>query len=80
MKVKDLIAALSKLDQNLEVYGYTEDESLATDSKPFHIFFVDSVDVSATETFRDENHAPAISFGGSDKSRNIAFINLTTDF
>lgn len=80
MKVKDLIAALSKLDQNLEVYGYTEDDSLASQDRRFHIFFMDSVEVSAAEMFRDKNHAPAIRFGQSEQSRNIAFVNLTTGF
>jgi hypothetical protein len=80
MKVKDLIAALTKLDQNLEVYGYTEDDSLATKDHPSRIFFLDSVEVSAAEAYRNGNHAPAFKFGESDKSRNIAFVNLTTDF
>lgn len=80
MKVKDLIAALGKLDPNLDIYGYTEDESLVSGNRLFHIFHMDGVEVSVAETFRDENHAPAIKFGQSEKSRNIAFVNLTTDF
>jgi hypothetical protein len=80
MKVKDLIAQLSKLDQDLEVYGYMEDESLANKDHACHLFVVDSVDVSAAETFRDEDHTPAIRFGQSDSARNIAFVNLTKDF
>lgn len=80
MKVKDLVAALSKLDQNLEVYGYTEDDSLVTQDRRFHIFFMDGVEVTPAETFRDKNHAPAIRFGQSEQLRNIAFVNLTTDF
>ena len=80
MRVRDLVAALSKLDQNLEVYGYTEDESLATDDHPFHVFFIDGVEVSVAETFRHENHAPGIRFEHTDKARKIAFVNITTDF
>lgn len=80
MKVKDLIAELSKLDQNLQIYGYTEDYSLANEDHRFHIFDIESVDFSAAEIFRDDNHAPAIRFVQSDKSHNIAFVNLTTDF
>lgn len=80
MKVRDLVATLGKLDQNLEVYGYTEDEALATRDRPFHIFFVDSIDVSIAKLFRDKNRAPAIRFGDGENSQKIALINLTTDF
>ena len=80
MKVRDLVTALSKLDPNLEIYGYTEDEALATKDRPFHIFFLESTDVNIAELFRDKNHAPAIRFGDGDNARKIAFINLTTNF
>lgn len=80
MKVKELIEKLEKLEPDLEIYGYTEDESLAKQSKPFHIFDLDSVDVQVAETFRDENREPAITFGESENSRKLVFINVTTDF
>lgn len=80
MKVKELIAKLEKLEPELELYGYTEDESLEKPNKPFHVFYIDSVDVHVAETFRDENRSPCITFGESKNSRKLAFINVTTDF
>lgn len=80
MRVKDLIEKLENLEPDLEIYGYTEDESLARQNKPFHIFGIDSVDVQVAETFRDENRAPAITFGESENSRKLVFINVTSDF
>lgn len=80
MKVKELVAVLSAVDPDLEVYGYTEDEAIASGKHLFRIFHVEGVDVSSAETFRDANHAPSIKFVRSEKSREIAFINLTTDF
>lgn len=80
MKVKDLIKKLESLDPNMDIYGYTEDESLAKQGKLFHIFELDSIDVNIATTFRDRNGAPAITFGEGENSRKLAFINLTTDF
>lgn len=80
MKVKELIAKLEKLEPDLEIYGYTEDESLAKPNKPFYVFDINSVDVQVAETFRDEDRSPSITFGESKNSRKLAFINVTTDF
>lgn len=80
MKVKELIAKLEKLEPDLEIYGYTEDESLATPNKPFYVFDINSVDVQVAETFRDEDRSPSITFGESKNSRKLAFLNVTTDF
>lgn len=80
MKVKELIAKLEKLEPDLEIYGYTEDESLAKPNKPFYVFDINSVDVQVAETFRDEDRSPSITFGESKNSRKLAFLNVTTDF
>ena len=80
MKVKDLIAKLEKLEPELEVYAYTEDESLAKPNKSLHVFDIDNVDVQVAEAFRDEDRSPCITFGESKSSRKLAFINVTTDF
>lgn len=80
MKVKELIAKLEKLEPDLEIYGYMEDESLAKSNNPLYILDIDSVDVQVAEIYRDENRLPCITFGESENSRKLAFINVTTDF
>lgn len=80
MKIKELMESLSKLDQNLEIYGYTEDVQMTAKVRPFQIFYINGIDVSVAERFRDENHEPTIIFGQSENSRSMALINLTTDF
>lgn len=80
MKVKELIAKLEKLEPHLEIYGYTEDESLAKPNNPFYVFDIDNVNVQVGNTFRDEKRSPCITFGESENSRKLAFINFTTDF
>ena len=80
MKVKDLIKNLESLDPNMEIYGYTEDESLAKQDKSSHIFELDSIDVNIAVTFRDRNGEPAITFGDGKNSRKLALINLSTGF
>lgn len=80
MKVKDLIAQLSKIDQNLEVYGYSEDESIATQEKPFRFFAVEDVSVNRAILNRGKYGTPEAVFDSGEGSQNLAFLNMTADF
>jgi len=82
MKVKDLIEQLNKLDPNLELYGYTDDDCLATSDRAYHVFSVESVDESVIESERDSKGRPIFRFSNMEakESRKVAFINVSTDF
>lgn len=80
MKVKDLIARLGTIDQNLEVYGYSEDESIATHDKPFRFFFVDDVSVSDAVLSRGRDGSPGAIFDNGPSSQRLALINISSDF
>lgn len=80
MKVRDLIEALNKVDADLEIYGYTEDEALVTQQHLFRVFFVDGTDVTSAETSRGDDGEPMLRFGSGEGARKLAFLNLTTDF
>jgi hypothetical protein len=80
LKVKDLIAQLSKIDQNLDVYGYSEDESIATHDKPFRFFFIDGVSVNAAILSRGNDGAPQATFDHGPGSQRLALINMSADF
>jgi hypothetical protein len=80
MKVKDLIAALAKLDPGLDVLCYIEDESLVSNGKPVQVLSIDSVGVSRAEPLRGEHGEPMLRFGSGQQSHNITLINVTADF
>lgn len=80
MKVRDLIAQLSKIDQDMEVYGYTEDESFATHDKPFRLFFVDDVSVNSAILTRGNDGTPQANFDSGPGSQRLALINMSVDF
>ena len=80
MKVKDLIFELEKIDPNLEIYGYSEDESIATSKKPFHFFFVDSVSMNRAILSRSTDGSPQAQFDNGHGSQKLALINMVADF
>lgn len=80
MKVKELIAQLGKLDQGLEIYGYCEDESIATEDKPFRFFFVEDVSTTVAILSRAEDRSPQVTFDSGPGSRRYALINVSADF
>jgi hypothetical protein len=80
MKVHELVAKLARLDQNLEVYCYTEDERFATPERPFWLLDVGEVNTIEGEMSRDTDRSPVITFGQSAHSRMIATLEVTSDF
>ena len=80
MKVKDLIKELSKLDENLDILCYTEDEELVPSEDLFRILAIDSVDTTVAEKTRLEDGTPSLKFGESELSQKHATINVTSTF
>lgn len=80
MKVRELITQLEKLDPNLEVYCYTEDERFATEDRPFWIFDLQHVQTVNAELSRDAHHLPVTKFENSPSARTIVTIDVSSDF
>lgn len=80
MKVRDLIEQLGKLDPELELYGYCEDASIATEAKPYHLFWVDDVSVSHVVRGRAEDGSPFATFDFGPDAVPLALVNMTSDF
>jgi len=82
IKVKDLIDQLNKLDPTLDIYGYTEDDCLGTDGRPYLVFSIESTEISIVERERDSKGRPLLKFSDSEQkgAGKVAFINLSTDF
>jgi len=80
MKVKELLAALSKLDQSLDVVCYTEDEALQVNGHMFRLLDIDNVSVSDVEMRRDDSGTLTLKIGKSELSSPIALLQVNSDF
>ncbi len=80
MKVKELITQLQKVDPNLHVMCYAEYEEGPDGSNVTRIFEIDHVSASEAERSRDKEGEPRLTFGRTDRSEKITFINLLSDF
>lgn len=80
MKVKDLIAELSKLDPELLVVGFSEDSDVLEPCQAVRLFELRSVEACNVEFERDEARKPRIRFSVSGEGRPMALLELTTTF
>ena len=79
MKVKDLIAELSKIDQHLEVCCYTEDSFAATHNKGVRAFEIVSVAPVAANRNRDKNGLPTLDILDAQDPRKIALLEISSE-
>lgn len=79
MKVKELIEKLQKLDGNLEVLFYTEDQALVSASEA--VKALDLVGISETKLKLTRNNMGKVqlSFTGTSEERSYALFEITSD-
>jgi hypothetical protein len=80
MKVKELIQKLQKLDAEIDIVLYTEDEIFSAKNHSFRLLEIASIEVSDAEKVRTENGLPYLKFGQSSSSRKHAVLVVTGDF
>ena len=80
MKVKDLVASLQKLDPNLDVYAYCEDEFMDSSKPGFAFYMVDSVDQTRAVLSRDDARKPQVTFGDDKHAQSIAIVSFIADY
>ena len=80
MKVRELVAKLSKLDQELDVLCYTEDSDLLPEKHMFRLLEIDGVEESEGERRRGDDQVPTLKLGKSPHSERLVFINVVSDF
>jgi len=80
MKVRELISQMEKLDPNLEVYCYTEDERFATEGRPFWVLDLQHLQTVDAVLSRDEHGLPITKFENSSSARTIVTIDVSADF
>ena len=73
MKVKELIASLSKLDTNLDIVCTSDS------GNSINYFDIDEISVVDGERGRDENHKPYIDFRKQSTTKTV-IISLESDF
>ena len=78
MRVKELVAELSAMDQGLEVVCYAEDEGLT--GEPPWLLDVVGVKIVEAEKLRDEQGRPQLKFGTSDRSERLVLVEVMGDF
>ncbi|HBO7076144.1 hypothetical protein ACSLV1_26225 [Pseudomonas aeruginosa] len=79
MKVKDLIAQLSKLDPELLLVGYSEDEDVREAGEHIRLFEITGVTAEQCSRSRDESGKARIELTGSGAGHPVALLELTTD-
>jgi hypothetical protein len=80
MKVKELVARLNTLDQELQILCYTEDEPLLAEGHSFRLLDIESVDVSEGEMRRGGDNLPTLKLGKGPSSVKLAMISVVGEF
>lgn len=80
MTVRELIAKLSALDQDLQVVCYTEDEELLAPGHIFRLLAIVDVDVAEGEKLRDSKGHPTMKLGSSPDATRLAVLDVTAHF
>ena len=80
MKVKQLIELLSQLDQEIEIFCYSEEEPLPAPGHQFRILDIDSIDVSEAAKLKGEDEVATFKFGKDTLAKKVAFINVLAQF
>lgn len=79
MKVRELIEALNKLDPNLDIFCWSEDEKLLEDNRMFVLFDIEHVDMLKGHRTRLEDHTPYFKIDNS-APETFATLQVTSDF
>jgi hypothetical protein len=72
MKVRELQDLLSKLDPEIDVVCYSEDEKLLTKGRGFVLFDISAVNATEAEKLRLDDGTPYLKFGKSPAETTIA--------
>jgi hypothetical protein len=80
MKVRELQEKLGKLDPELEVLCYSEDEKLLVEGRGFILFDVLAVNTAEAERLRLDDGTPYLKFGRSPAATTIVTLEATADF
>lgn len=80
VKVRELIASLNNLDQDLDVICYADDLNVLSSGAESAFFHVDRVESASGKMFRDDHGRARLKFGQSEFASTIALVTVLADF
>jgi len=80
MKVRELQQHLSKLDPQLEVVCYSEDDKFLVKGRLFILLDILAVDTIQAERLRLDDGTPYLKLGESPAASRVATLDVTADF
>lgn len=80
MRVRELIKALEKLNPDLDLLVYTEDEDVVEPGQSMRFLYIDGVSTVVGVTSRDERGRVQIDLGLDPEARMIATLDVTSQF
>ena len=80
MTVKELVAALQKFEPSLDVYCFTEDDTLLAPNHEFRVLEISDVKSVNAEKCRGDDDLLSLKIGSSAKSSKHVLIDVTADF
>ncbi|MEQ8227731.1 MAG: hypothetical protein RIA64_06580 [Rhodospirillales bacterium] len=80
MKVRELQEILSKLDSELDLVFYCEDEKFLAEKRAFVLFDLIATTQTDAQPVRLDDETPYLDLGRTDTSSPIALIEITSDF
>ena len=80
MKVRELQDQLRRIDPDLDVVCYSEDEGLLIEGRAFVLFDVSAVDTAKIERRRLDDGTSYLSFDRDSASETIVMLEITSDF
>jgi hypothetical protein len=80
MKVRELQEQLSKLNPQLEVFCYSEDEKFLSEGRGFILFDILAVNSAEAERLRLNDGTPYLKFGKNPAASAIATLEVTAKF
>jgi hypothetical protein len=80
MKVRELQQQLSRLNPDLDVICYTEDEKLVAGNMIFRLLEIEGVDTTEGQRVRLDDGTPYLKLGKGPASVTLATLTVTADF
>jgi hypothetical protein len=80
MTVRELVESLQKFDPDLDVYCFTEDDSLLAPNHGFRVLEISDVKSVNAEKCRGDDDILSLTMGDSESSSRHVLIDVTADF
>jgi len=80
MKVGELVEKLKRLDADMDIFGFADDEQVVTPDYIFRLLDIEGVATINGEMKRERDQFPTLHPGDTELSKKIAILRVTIDF